>query len=325
MELTKKSINSKGVIKKITNLFSQSFSYVFMKVFARVYFFKSIFLSISRLVASDINNNDKLDACVQITNLNNSHDIVSDLKSDGCSPKIQLKEEFINNILQFTEKTPCYAYGDPKQGFYLTEKKACEVNLGKDILLAKYLNFKDDKIFHDFINSPILERIAKEYLGNSAKNIATQLWWTFPADVDVLTRSKAAHFFHRDVDAWGFVKFFFYITDVGEGDGPHVYVKKSHKPFFLGQIFKEKLRINRHPDTSIKKRFGSDSILPIFGKSGTGLAADTFGFHKGESPERHPRLMMCAVYAIEDYDVQEYEVDSNLLGMYSDLNSYKEV
>ena len=42
------------------------------------------------------------------------------------------------------------------------------------------------------------------------------------------TRSKAAHNFHRDVDGWGFVKSFFYLNDVLEVAGPHVYVKRSY-------------------------------------------------------------------------------------------------
>ena len=40
--------------------------------------------------------------------------------------------------------------------------------------------------------------------------------------------------------------------------------------------------------------------------AGAGIAADTFGFHKGESPEINPRLMLCAVYATKDYGLQDF-------------------
>ena len=319
------TLNQRGAVKKMINLLRHDYAYVLMKLVARIYFLKRAFIFFSRL--TPIDNLDTVGipiSPVELTNDATVTDIVSDLQQNGCSTKIKLNDASLNNILIFAINTRCYAYGDPKLGFYLSEKKDCEEKVGKDILIAKYLNFQDEDVFSDFISASNLEGIARKYLGNGAKNIATQLWWTFPADVDVLTRSKAAHFFHRDVDAWGFVKFFFYITDVGEGGGPHVYVKKSHKVSILGQIFKEKLRINRHSDASIRHRFGNDSVFRFFGKAGMGMAADTFGFHKGDSPEKHPRLMLCAVYATEDYGIQQYQVEPQELATYYDLNQFEE-
>tara|TARA_B110001450_G_scaffold203971_1_gene193563 strand:- start:5435 stop:6232 length:798 start_codon:yes stop_codon:yes gene_type:complete len=239
--------------------------------------------------------------------------IVSDLRKDGCSANLRLNEEAISDIRAFADKTSCYAYGNPKEGFKLKDKLSYEKVLNKDILLAKYFNFQDQEVFEDFRTSSLLRCIAQRYLGESTECVATQLWWTFPADVDDAVRSKAAHFFHRDVDAWGFIKFFFYLSDVGEGGGAHVYAKRTHKPSTIDQVFYEKLRINRHHDSSIIARFGIDSVTPFYGRAGTGIAADTFGFHKGESPEKNPRLMLCAVYANKDYGVQDFRVDPNSL------------
>jgi hypothetical protein len=286
-----------------------------MKIFSRVYFFKWIFLYFSRLrlsIRSDIQK-DLICGSVELLSDTTVDDIVSDLHEDGCSASLKLSEEAISKMLTFADRTPCYAYGDPKKGFKLYNKPSCERVLGTDILLAKYLNFQDQDVFKAFRASSVLGNIAKKYLGESAKCIATQLWWTFPADVEDSVRSKAAHFFHRDVDDWGFVKFFFYLSDVNKGGGAHVYVKRSHKPSTISQIFQEKLRINRHHDHSVIKRFGINSVTPFYGPAGLGIAADTFGFHKGESPEVNPRLILCAVYAIYDYGVQDFKVDSRQL------------
>jgi hypothetical protein len=313
-------INKAGFIRKLRNILTHDFDYVFMKLFARIYFFKSIFLFFRHLTSTDNSHkaDDPMRSAVELLDGATVSEIVSDLNQNGCCSKIRLSNECLSNILNFADKTRCYAYGDPKKGFYLSEKEACQKALKKDILLAKYFNFQNDEAFGEFINSPLLERIAIKYLGSSAKNIATQLWWTFPAEVDDMTRSEAAHFFHRDVDAWGFVKFFFYLTDVDRGYGPHVYVKRSHKPSLIAQFFKEKFLINRHPDSSVRKRFGDDAVLPIYGPPGTGIAADTFGLHKGESPTKKPRLMMCAVYATKDFGEQEFEVDKKYLASYTE-------
>jgi hypothetical protein len=313
-------IKQKEVIIKIKNLLTHDYDYIVMKLFSRVYLFKRIFLFFNRmtLTGNSATINTPSDAAVELNDGASVDEIVADLHQDGCSEKIRLSQESLSNIVNFADNTRCYAYGDPKHGFHLFEKEECEKKLKKDILLAKYFNFQEEEAFSDLINSSTLKSIATEYLGRGAKNIATQLWWTFPADVDANTRSKAAHLFHRDLDAWGFVKFFFYLTDVKIGGGPHVYVKGSHRPHTVDQIFKEKLRINRHLDTSIIKRFGLEAVSPTYGSSGSGFAADTFGFHKGESPEKAPRLVLCAVYATKDYGEQEYTVNPEELSSYDE-------
>lgn len=308
-------INQRNLLNKFLNLLSHNRNYIWMKVFARVYFFKWIFLYFSRhksSTASDIQK-DKICSTVELLADFTVDDVVSDLHEDGCSASLKLSEKAISKILAFADKTPCYAYGDPKKGFKLHNKQSYERVLCKDILLAKYFNFQDQDVFKAFRESSLLGNIAKKYLGESAKCVATQLWWTFPADVDDSVRSEAALFFHRDVDDWGFVKFFFYLSDVNKGGGAHVYVKRSHKPSTINQILQEKLRINRHYDSSVIKRYGVNSVTPFYGPAGLGIAADTFGFHKGESPEQNSRLMLCAVYAINDYGVQDFKVDSRQL------------
>ena len=309
-------INREGFYDKLSNLLSHNIDYIWMAVFSRIYFLKRIFLHLSR--SNSVNKPDlkemRFGDVVELMAGVTAEEILSDLHKEGCSPKLKLSGKTASEMISNAHKIPCYAYGDPKKGFRLEDKCSYEEYLGTDILLAKYLNFQNKDVFKDFRHSDLLRDIAKNYLGNSAECIATQLWWTFPADVDDSTRSEAAHFFHRDVDAWGFVKFFFYLSNVSEGGGAHVYVKRSHKPSTLKQIFYEKLRINRHHDCSIKKHFGCESITPFYGPIGMGIAADTFGFHKGESPEKNPRLMLCAVYASKDYGVQDFNIDPKELG-----------
>ena len=199
----KESINRKGVSRKIKNLLSHDYDYVLMKLFSRVYLFKRLFLFFNR-IGQPINISklsSPVDDAVELIDGVAVHEIVDDIFRDGCSAKIKINGETLRQIIDFAFNTRCYAYGDSKQGFYLSQKDDCEKMLRKNILLAKYFNFQKMEIFNGLINSSLLGSIASAYLGGGAKNIATQLWWTFPADVDTNTRSKAAHFFHRDVDA----------------------------------------------------------------------------------------------------------------------------
>jgi hypothetical protein len=308
----------KKIFKTFQILIENKPNYIFMKLFSRIYIFKKLFLLINRFGQKNkfFEDRNLTNESIELSNSTSVNKIINDLNTNGCSVGLKLNNICLSKILDYTNNSLCYAYGNPKLGFYITEKNECEKKINKEILLAKYYNFQKKKPFADLVNSTVLKNIADIYLGKNAKNIATQLWWTFPADVDVKTRSKAAHYFHRDVDAWGFVKFFFYLNDVSEDGGPHVYVKKSHKPNLLNQIFYDKLQIGRYSDNSIRKRFGNNDIYSIYGSAGMGFVADTFGLHKGTSPIQKPRLVLCCVYATEDYQIQNYIMKSDILSHY---------
>src|SRR5690606_10997252 len=72
-----------------------------------------------------------------------------------------------------------------------------------------------------------LRAVAQEYLG--CKPILDHLafWWSAPFEGKA--RSEAAQMYHFDMDRIKFLKFFFYITDVNPNNGPHCYVRGSHK------------------------------------------------------------------------------------------------
>ena len=306
-------INESKFIIRIKNLFSSGVSYALMKIFARFYFIKN---KISFRSACKSQENDLLkksidkDHAVYIVEGENIHDFVDDIRQFGFSTGIYLQNYFVDEVKKYAFNTPCYAFGDPNLGFFVDHLDKIQNSLGRDVLISKYFNLKDNKeIFGKFINSKTLHAIAKLYLGPSAKQIGTQLWWTFPVESDPQTKSKFAHYFHRDLDGWGFIKIFFYIYEVNALSGPHIYVKKSNKPSFFHQLRHEKFRIRRHSDADIIDVYGKESIIKITGKSGFGFAADTFGFHKGETPSKEPRLILCSVFATKDYGVQDFVCD----------------
>lgn len=314
-----KKINQISVLDKVRALLRYDYGYISMKLFSRIFLLKRIFLFFNRRFKKSKSEKFQPDTVdgIKLRDGVSVDEIVTDLNKDGFCEKLRLSDKSLIDIFSFANNTPCYAYGNPKHGFHLYEKDKCQKKLNRDILLAKYFNFQSEEAFTGVIRSSLLQNIASKYLGRGVRNIATQLWWTFPADVDDAARAKAAHFYHRDVDAWGFVKFFFYLTDVESGGGPHIYVRGSHQPTLADQFFREKFRVKRHLDAPVIKRFGVDSISPMYGPAGSGLAADTFGFHKGESPETSSRLMMCLVYGTKDYGVQEFSIDPSQLDSYS--------
>lgn len=125
--------------------------------------------------------------------------------------------------------------------------------------------------------------LAQEYLG--AKPICDLLasWISLPTQ-DSKLMSKAAQNFHFDMDRIKFIKFFVYLTDVSEENGPHCFIKGSHRNLPL-RLRKD----GRFADSEIFDCYKEADSIQITGESGSIIAVDTRGFHKGVPLKRGKR------------------------------------
>lgn len=136
-------------------------------------------------------------------------------------------------------------------------------------------------------NHPEILRVAEGFLGVKPTISYMSAWWSFATNDEALQAEN----FHRDVDGITFLKFFCFLTDVDEQNGPHVYVPSSaNSP-------KCKDSIRRYSDQEIIDEFGSNSIKEITGPAGTVFMEDTFGLHKGKKLKSGRRLLFQVIYS----------------------------
>jgi hypothetical protein len=116
------------------------------------------------------------------------------------------------------------------------------------------------------------------------------MWWSTPAGGKAV--SEIAQLYHFDMDKLAFIQFFVYLTDVSNENGPHTFVRGSHrhKPMPLR-------RDGRIPDREIRRHYAADDIVEICGPRGTIFAVDTTAFHKGKPVTAGHRLVVQWVYA----------------------------
>lgn len=90
--------------------------------------------------------------------------------------------------------------------------------------------------------------------------------------------SEAAQLFHFDMDKPKWLKFLIYVNDVDLSNGPHSFVKFSHRNFGIPFKFRSRgyVRLN-------DEELFSSNLQPsvITGKAGTAIIEDTRGLHKG--------------------------------------------
>lgn len=240
----------------------------------------------------------------------NRSDFVEQLRRDGLAFGLRLPAEVVQGICSFAESRPCYADRLPEHGFSLPDRASAEAKLGKPVLLAQYFNVaRDCPAIGKLLQDPMLNWIAGQYLQSVPTFVGSNLWWTFAVQALEADRDKHAHLFHRDVDDFRFFKFFFYLTDVEEGEGAHVCVVASHRrpPMVRSG---DRWVIRRYSDAEIDTQFAKTDIREICGPAGTGFAENTLCVHKGRTPAKKPRLLLQLQYALFDYGSMHDKRDS---------------
>ncbi|MEL4165447.1 hypothetical protein [Pseudomonas sp. ZS001] len=224
--------------------------------------------------------------------------VVAELEASGAMVGPKLPADTVQYLLSYSENHPCFADRDQTKGFYLKDREKAEALLGKELLLAQYFSAEQDVVIARIANDPYLLSIAARYLKVPPKLMSVNMWWTFPVDASAEDRARHAHVFHFDLDDLKFVKFFFYLTDVDEQAGPHVYVKTSNREIrYKTPLFKSR----RFTDDEIVAGYGAENIIEVLGPAGTCLIEDTITVHKGVTPISRARLMLQFEYSINTY------------------------
>jgi len=239
--------------------------------------------------------------------------LVAELSRDGVAFGLRLPDDVVLRLRQFADQADCYADRDATKGFSLQQRNAAEKVLGKPVLVAQYLNTLNAcPDISMLVNDPVLKKIACLYLKGVPKFVGVNMWWTFPVDASREEKDRHAHFFHRDVDDFRFFKFFFYLTDVVDGDGAHVCVLKSQgRPPV--RSFLDRWNLRRYTDKEVAAAYADEQIQVIQGKAGIGFVEDTWCLHKGSTPTSTPRLLLQLQFALNDYGVMHDVRDATQL------------
>ena len=221
--------------------------------------------------------------------------IVDRFRVDGIADGLRLSQEAVADVISFAAAARCYGNAEPHR---VLDRSARGSLMPGDAVIGDYLDGigQCDTIRRLWRDPKILE-IARASLGTRPLPLRSRLWWSFRADRASATMRSvyAQDSFHFDLDGWRAVKFFFYMTDVGPENGPHLYVRKSHRNrAWLDQFSPFKSRSTRH----ITAKYGRDSLAVIHGPAGTGFVEDPYGFHTGTSVTGAARLILEIEYGV---------------------------
>ena len=209
--------------------------------------------------------------------------IVSNINEDG----LFIKENFLTSseVEQVKELITNYEFTLRPMDNQV-QNNSCEFSKQKfDPKNPKAVLYEVDSNF--LINQRIIQKIL---LKNDIYDLGQKYFNTEPfldhVSLSISTNfnkepdGEAAQLYHFDLDKPKWLKFLTYINDVNLDNGPHCFIKKTHKnnaiPFSLRS--KGYVRIN---DQNQKIKNLINNEVKIIGKAGTSIIEDTKGLHKG--------------------------------------------
>jgi hypothetical protein len=229
----------------------------------------------------------------------NIDEAVRNIRKDGFYPDLRLRPEVVEQLLTFSSMATCYAEGNSNLPFLYTDRAIVEQQSGNRFKLGRYNHaLQASPVLQALATDPQLLGIARKYLNSEPVLIGARMWWSFSGPANTKQKKEAGQGFHYDLDGYRALAFFFYLTDVGAENGPHVYVRGTHDK----KHWKHVVSIHKgREDGEIERIYGQEKQVVCCAPAGSGFAEDIFGFHKGQHPESGERLLLQFRYGLRDY------------------------
>ncbi len=136
-----------------------------------------------------------------------------------------------------------------------------------------------------------LMSLACDFLGLSADEVVIEAMVDLLLPVRRETGAYDALQFHRDLDAYRFLKIFIYLEDCLEGEGHHEYLARTHRYFPVRVC-----SLRGYDSEEIISAIPSAKLTRVYGTAGFAFAENTLGFHRATLPTRQSRLMATLIY-----------------------------
>ena len=222
-------------------------------------------------------------------------EIVRRISADGIADGLRLSEDSVAQVISFAARALCFGNAERH---HLLDRCPRGCLIPADAVVGDYLDgIADCDVIRRLWRDPRILAIARASLGTRPLPLRSRLWWSFRAD-RTTPAMRAVHSqdsFHFDLDDWRAVKFFFYMTDVGRENGPHIYVRKSHRNRPMrDQLSPFKSRSSHY----ITSKYGRDNFEVMYGQAGTGFVEDPYGFHTGTAVTGASRLILEIEYGV---------------------------
>jgi len=292
---------ARNKLQKKIRLFSEDPKFLLMSWLARFIAIREHIADRNQYQAAEVVDASVIHPVPMACPIDSPTKIASYIKEHGYYVGFKLQPDILADLLAFAQSNPCCANRDSNQPFHIHDRDSIAEALETPLLTAGYLDSHETcKAYEKIKQDPYLLDLASQYLGHPAIYMRGEMAWGFPTPNTLMDRIKTARVYHCDINDYKTIKFFFYLTDVNLEDGPHAYIKGTHRRRqILHQLIGQGCA--KIPDEDLVELYGRDQVEVITGPAGIGFGGDPYCLHKGMVPQRSARLLLQLEYGIHPY------------------------
>jgi hypothetical protein len=271
------------ITKKNRENFYQSLIFMFCVTQGRICDYYSLVISI--LKPRKVTKNFSSSLFPEI-NQGCINDIVSDLRKNGYSVfPLRVPDSILCHFDKFSTENLCCTRPSGQL------KIIHEMKFDPQNVSSPRYDYDPQKLIEDdcikrFVFDPLWKEIASKYMNTEPIMDYVAMWWqTSYGEAD----DNSAQKFHFDLDRLKWLKFFVYLNNVDEKNGPHAFIKGTHIPGNIPSFFLEKGYV-RLEDEEIFRYYDGNQIKEFCSNRGTIIIEDTKGLHKGKKALNGQRL-----------------------------------
>lgn len=220
-------------------------------------------------------------------------DVVERLRRDGYMIFAKgLQPDVVSEITQFAFSTPGIG-GDLGKSIAISHD---DIPMGE----PRYYWWMDQVASVPAVQRLLSEgpycAIAQEYLGCRPILAHLDLFLDRPFE-----GKYEPYAYHYDNEGPGFLKFFFFLTEVTVGTGAHYFMAGTQAHTKPAPFAKAKI----YDADELYRHYGRDKEVVVRGPAGTILAEDTSGFHRGSIIEHSYRLLLQIEFSALDVPTEQ--------------------
>lgn len=302
MGMSKKTLSSFYTLKSFTHFQTEripSVDNILVFLFYRFCYFKNYFLKVPSISFESITKSEIID-------FDFTKEQLSRFENDGITPVFKLKNSALLKIKDALSEQSVSVDG---KNIKCTIENFSALD-GKEFNgLYHYKNLNKNSKLIEVATDPAIIQFVSAYLRSDSFTLDMTAFWSFPNKTPVEAGGyDNAQKYHFDHVGKRCVKLFCYLSNCEIENGPHCYVKGSHrkKPFIL------QLKDGRFTNEELEKYYPKDDKwLALTGNEGSCFIADPYGFHKGQEPVKDSRLLIQFMFSVDYYRKINYEVNLN--------------
>lgn len=196
----------------------------------------------------------------------------------------KLPQEICNNLYNYALKT-----GSKIPPAYDKNIIYDPLNPLAEIYRFDINDLMNNKDIQNLIMDPVLINIARNYFQSEPVCDFPAMWWSTAFSKNA--SSEAAQLYHFDMDRIKWLKIFIYLNDVDFNNGPHGYIRGSHKVGAKPKNILERGYV-RVEDKELAQFYKKEDFVTVTGQQGEIFAGDTKCWHKGNPLKSGHRLVL---------------------------------